>query len=284
MSGLPSEAKKSAFIDILQGIAEEYKQNRQIADNTSNSTISTLLIVIQNHVGESVKEEVSRLKAVLLNRLNSTTTICVYAPLHIKSLRYELSSIALGLKTDIAHVYSKYTYDSNGTITIDEIEKSLNSLNSPASEDPNSYPQLKIEILLIDQKNTKIESYDVIQRIFESPRPNDKWDIPCFTLAAPNTSAAALSKVLPVLDKRAVPRTSSKKIIPIARDPLYHQKVKEIVDDVLATKKVSRYIPLKTSRQIESGFLQSVRTTPPPVSEIKRIFTEYLDSFLSSQN
>ncbi|KAI5133596.1 protein KTI12 [Nematocida ausubeli] len=270
LSGLPSRAKKDLFCDILQQVIRKYSTNSgEDAEGAQEKTIDSVLVVIQNSVSVDAKKETATMRSIIQNNLSKRVLVAIYAPLHIKGLRYEISSTAKNMGIDMAHVYCSAEYQAEGEISLPEMEEML---------------QGKGSMLDISTKTEKTEEFSVVSRIFETPRRADKWDAPCFIADSANIKVCAETagdKVWALLQNVVKPRTSSKKLTGGTLNTKYLQSVKEIINRVLEEKRKSTEIPLKIARQAEIDVLSSIRTTPPPLEKVQEIFLFFLEKYLS---
>ncbi|KAI5188979.1 protein KTI12 [Nematocida minor] len=283
LSGLPSPQKKTLFHFLLAELIKAYKGAH--SQKTSNSgsleepcekrteddpcAIDSVLVVLQNAVGVNAREETAKMRSIIQNKLSKRVLVLIYAPLHIKGLRYEISSTAKNMGIDTAHVYCAAGYQEGGEIRAEEVEN-MHREECSAVE--------------VHAGGEKTETFEVVSRIFEKPRKTDKWDTPCFVVDAENINMcaqAALEKACAVMQKSVRPRTSSKKLIAGPLNTEYLQKVKEIISSVLEEKKKTRNIPLKISRQAEIDFISSIQMTPPPVEKTKEIYAFFLEKYLN---
>ncbi|OAG31541.1 protein KTI12 [Nematocida displodere] len=245
VSGLPSPGKKAFFLSLLDLVGKS----------------AQVLVIAQNAVGVSVREEVSRIKSLVSNRLSTDTLVAVYAPLHIKSLRYELSSIACNLKMTMVHVFYRGEHLPGGEVQRSDLPRETDEMALVAPKGPS-------------------ESFAIVQKVFETPRASDKWDAPVFTAMSPDAFGVAAEKVSLVLSTAQKRRTSCTKLIPRTIDQGYLTKTKEAIDAIISEKKKQEFISLKRIRQVEADFLHAVKVNPPPLESIPRVFSEFLDEFL----
>ncbi|KAI5171681.1 protein KTI12 [Nematocida sp. LUAm3] len=246
LSGMPSEEKKKMLLFLL----------------SSHKDTQDVLLVLQHAVGLSTREELSRIRAAVQNKLSPNMLMILYAPLHMKSIRYEISSIARNTGSTFAHIHYSGPYADNGEILDDDL------LMLP------EHAIVRIE------PEGEAESFSVLQRIFESPRAADKWDTPCCVFSKPGAEAYALERMTAALSQGKKQRVSSSKIIPLLSDTKYLEKIKEEIDGVIEEYKQKEDISLSTTRQIERDFLNSIRISPPSIKNVRSIFSEYLQKYL----
>lgn len=266
LSGLPSPEKKNLFLRMASSLVARYK----IENSEGNSsTLASILVVLQNAVGVNAREETARLRSLIQNNLSKQTLLMIYAPLHIKGLRYEISSSAKNMEIDTAHIHCSIAYKEGGQILGKEIE---------------NLSEIKCEVIEVLPGKGGIEDFSVISRIFEVPRKTDKWDVPCFTADEYNIEHCeepALNKVWAVLHNAVKARTSSKKLISGPLNTRYLQTTKEAINEVLEEKRKVKEIPLRIARQSEIDFLNSIKMAPPAVDKIKEIYGFFLDKYLN---
>ncbi|EIJ87219.1 protein KTI12 [Nematocida parisii] len=274
LSGLPSIEKKDLFCNILAQLARKYTMEKTGGDpvdvsGEALSTIDSVLVVLQNSVGVNAKEETAKMRSIIQNKLSKRVLVAIYAPLHIKGLRYEIASTAKNMGIDTAHIYCSAGYNEGGEISVEEIEGILGVSGTAAD---------------ISTKTGKTEEFSVVSRIFEIPRRVDKWDAPCFIADDANIKMcndSALERVWCLLHNVVKPRTSSKKLMGAPLNTKYLQNVKEVVNKVLEEKRRTTQVPLKISRQAEIDFLSSIRATPPPIEKVSEIFSFFLEKYLN---
>ncbi|KAI5185506.1 protein KTI12 [Nematocida homosporus] len=257
VSGMPSLAKKELFLGLVETFSREY----------------SLVVVGQERIGVDSREEVSVLKAAVQNKLSMDVLVAVYAPLHMKSLRYELASLARNCSMDMAHVYYRGEFGEGGELK--ELEVQQACLQGSAGLG------LGWEFIRVDPNGEK-ESVVVMQRIFEKPRDGDRWDRPCLTvgLVDERMKAVVAEEVASVIKKTKKKRVSATKLIPQLDDAKYLTKVKEVINQVMDEWKQKEVVPLGVSRQAERDFLASIKMNPPQLPEVNRIFREYLEKYL----
>lgn len=246
MSGLPSQGKKKLFISVLTPLAAGYK----------------VLVLVQNRVGTSLREEVSRMKSLIASRLTKDTLVAVYAPLHIKSVRYEISAIARSLGAEAVHLLYKSPVAETGSLLPQDLPDSWEVVSIPTAG--------------------KAEEYDALQRVFEYPRESDKWDAPVFVATDSDADAHALicERLLAAVTGEKKQRKCTTRLLPLQTDKEYLRTVKQTIDEVLAEKAKVTYVPLKTLRDIEEGFIQSISLNFPPLASIPSAFYAFVEAYL----
>ncbi|KAH9386305.1 protein KTI12 [Nematocida major] len=267
LSGLPSPQKKALFESLLAGVLGRYKQEETEESCAERAGVDSVLVVLQNSVGVSAKEETARLRSVIQNRLSKRVLVVIYAPLHIKGLRYEIASVAKNMGIDAAHIYCASAYGEGGDISAKSVEAVFGSACSACE---------------IHVGGGAVEDFAVVSRVFEKPRKADKWDSPCFTADAGNIDVCAevaLEKVWSILHKTVKARTSSKRLVSSPMSTQYFQRVKECMDAVLEEKRKTADVPLKVARQSEEDFISSIKMSPPPVERVREIYAFFLDKY-----
>lgn len=258
VSGMPSPGKKQLFLSLVEGIVRIKGIN---TENNQNKTV----VVVQNDVSVRMQEEVSRVKAAVQHGLGNGSDVLVYAPMHVKSLRYEvMSSIARNSEQGVAHVYYEGMYEPGGEIEGKEVQEISRSV-------------VFVGVTGFREK----ESYKTVQEIFEIPRGRDKWDAPCFICTSPGQSEYVLEAATPLLQGQMKKRVSASKIIPQPLQQAYLDQVKSKIDKILQKHKETEDIPLKQERKIENEFLRSIKMCPPPLDKIEDVFSAYLREYLN---
>lgn len=284
LSGLPSPQKKALFQSLLAGLAEKYrllktqslvhsssqkkKENAEESTEDSVSSIESILVVLQNAVGINAREETARMRSIIQNNLSKKVLVLIYAPLHIKGLRYEIASTAKNMGIDTAHIYCATEYQEGGGIKAADIEE-MHGKECVVSE--------------IHPAEGRTEDFSTISRIFEKPRRSDKWDDPCFVLEGYNKdecTTVSVEKAWEVMQKTVKARVSSKKLISGPLNTKYLQRVKEVIGEVLEEKRKTSYIPLKVSRQAEIDFISSIQMAAPPIEKVKDIYASFLERYM----
>lgn len=288
VSGLPSPQKKALFHSLLSGLIKKYKglEKKEDADaicpgpirsnskiehkiEQKDSSVDSFLVILQNTVSVDAKEETAKMRSIIQNKLNKKVLVLIYAPLHIKGLRYEIASAAKNMEIDTAHIYCAAEYKEGGSIEEEEIESLYGK---------------ECSVLKVHGNKEKTEDFKTVSRIFEKPRKSDKWDSPCLVVeenTADACHAIGIEKAWEVMQKPVKARVSSKKLISGPLDTKYLQKVKEIISEVVEEKKKTASIPLMATRQAEIDFINSIHISSPPIKKIKEIYTSFLEKYLN---
>lgn len=250
LSGLPSRAKNELFGSLVGQIKQEYR----------------VVVVVQNAVGENTQEEVSQLRAVVQNRLRKDVLLAVLAPLHLKSLRYEIFSTAKNMGIEYCQVL--HTGQLQG-------EAALQAGEFPPIEQLEGY-----EIIEVAPKGP-LESLPVLRRIFEPPRRGDKWDCPVFTTGAASLPEGSLGVIRGALQLEQKVRQSCLKIMPQHLDPTYLDRAKEQIKAALEEYRETAPVSLKDAREMEGSFLSVLKAKPQPIASIKKQFAAFILEYLT---
>ncbi|KAI5190903.1 protein KTI12 [Nematocida sp. AWRm77] len=268
LSGVSSLKKTEMFLHLVNRLKEDYK----------------VLLVVQKDVGVEIKEEVATLRSLVQNRLRKDVLVAICAPLHMKSLRYEIFSIAKNMGIEYAHIVH-----NESSIQTEEENRKESGAGAGAGDDNRTNKSgffedmgSLFETIEIASRG-EVESTSVLRRIFEAARRNDKWDCPVFCTTESCLSEGALGLVKASLQKAQKVRTSSTKIMPQHLDPTYLDKAKKQMDEAMHIYKAqesSLDISLKTARDIEGRFLSLLKAKPHPVETIKERYYGFISEYM----
>lgn len=210
------------------------------------------------------KVALARIKSLVTNMLSDSAALVVNAPLSIKSLRYELYSIARNKKCSFVHLF------------VDSAEECVRVPPSETGDtgagEAKDWEKLPIKRVVVREEGLSIEeSLRMLRGTFELPRPADKWDYPQLS---PSTDALTLRDAISL---RGAQRKATTKLVPESTDMNYAQKVKRIVDKVLGEQE---NVPLKQRRDIEEMFIGSIKAKPISLSGTEEAFRGFLASFM----
>jgi len=248
LSGMPCEEKAALFVRLVSELEKRYP----------------VQVVLQNAVGENTREETSRIKAEVANRTRKDVLVAVCAPLHIKSIRYEIFSAAKNVQMEMCHVYYKGE------------DRRAKELKKEDFSGETEVTEISVE--------GKAESSEVLKRIFEVPKKSDTWDFPTASVSSADVTEALLEEVQAALEKQQKKRVSSTKLFPQKVDQGYVGRIKEEIAKVIAEEKEKRYLPLRVAREAELNFLGCIRTNPPDLSHARAIFKKFLEDSIRMQN
>jgi tRNA uridine 5-carbamoylmethylation protein Kti12 len=241
VSGIPSQKKH----DFVLGL------RRALGDTA---------FFIHQTVGAAVtKKGTACLKSVISNELKDCVVL-VSAPAHIKSLRYEIHAISRAKKTSMMHIFFKDDSASIGTLSVSQ-----------------EYREAAGTFIEDEERSEALEE---ARKAFELPRTSDKWDFPQIMCSHPSDLDFHLQLIFSTLKISQKKSVATGKMVPRVEDPLYLSTVKREINKVMDDYSRNIWLPLGSRREIESGFLDSIKSKPVAIEEVPELFADFMKKHL----
>lgn len=253
VSGLPSREKTEFTLALCARLRAEKK----------------ILLVAQGLPAMDSRVCTSRIKSILTHRLGEDRILVVDAPLHVKSLRYEISAIARNKRSPLAHIL----FDPQGGQGGGE--------DGPVPDLPSAgLGEDEVICVREERRMSPEEAREArlcVARTFERPRPADKWDYPQLVCSsAADLDERRIGLIASSLRLATVRNAACTKLVPQLHDPHYLSEVKSMVNIVMD----SRPLSTKERREIENAFFSSVRSKPLPLASVPQVLADFIGKYL----